>query len=338
MNPPRQFVLRQPAFTLIELLVVIAVIAILIALLLPAVQKVREAANRSQCQNNLKQIGLGMHNYHDSLRAFPYGSNEPAGWGTRKPCAYNWRVFLLPFTEQDALYKNLMAIPDLCPLSPGGYAWDTTVFATLPENKTVPKVFTCPSESNSGLQSGFIYWSGAATSNAAVANYIGSAGPTSTHPTVSTGCGLCTDGSTPNLYCPCTNSGAYPSGVHYASEGGGTGMLHQYPDKIRVADVTDGTSNTLHVGEIIQANSQGFGCKDRTQWLSTYASASTVYGINAPNVGTGYAAGCNFRSYHPGGANFLLVDGSVRFVSQNIALTTFGSLGSRNLGEVVGDY
>jgi prepilin-type N-terminal cleavage/methylation domain-containing protein len=101
----RPLSVRRSAFTLIELLVVIAVIAVLIALLLPAVQKVREAANRSQCQNNMKQIGLGLHNYHDSQKQMPIGAQWPSGMfsGSRA----SWFPYLLPYIEQDNLYKSI---------------------------------------------------------------------------------------------------------------------------------------------------------------------------------------------------------------------------------------
>jgi len=138
---------QKRGFTLIELLVVIAIIAILIALLLPAVQQAREAARRSQCKNNMKQIGLALHNYHGTHRIFPsirmldlkqYAGSCTAGW--QRPGGFSWRVMLLPFLDQGTIYNQINWDDHLIGTSCGG----TNSFAVA--DKTVLPAFLCPSD------------------------------------------------------------------------------------------------------------------------------------------------------------------------------------------------
>tara|TARA_R110002095_G_scaffold144737_1_gene125200 strand:- start:626 stop:1594 length:969 start_codon:yes stop_codon:yes gene_type:complete len=316
---------RMRGFTLIELLVVIAIIAILIALLLPAVQQAREAARRSTCKNKLKQIGLAMHNYHDAHSIFPFGSSEPDG----RVCGsvsmgYNWRVDILPYMDQTPLYNELSGVNRT----------DLAGVAALPQQLNAIPAYLCPSEVGEAVKGGF--WTGyGAPATAAISSYVGSAGPSSTHPTLSAGCGFCTDGSNHEAFCDCKNQ----TGVHYGLCSGseGVGMLGMHSTGTRIRDVLDGTSNTLFVGEWHSTEGGNGGCGARMQWMSNWASASTVYGINAPTV-EAYYNGCNFRSRHVGGAHFLMVDGAVRFISENLDLRLMGHLGSKSGGEVLGEF
>jgi prepilin-type N-terminal cleavage/methylation domain-containing protein/prepilin-type processing-associated H-X9-DG protein len=147
MRPPRQ----RRAFTLIELLVVIAIIAVLIGLLLPAVQKVRESAARSQCSNNLHQIGLAMRQYHDNMRYFPPAFAKPSNWG--------WAVWILPYVEQSNLYSTIGP--------------DTTALAVNSATTTALKVYTCPSDPSAPISA---YFSGLAKSNYAVSEQVSDGG------------------------------------------------------------------------------------------------------------------------------------------------------------------
>ena len=115
-------------------------------------------------------------------------------------------------------------------------------------------------------------------------------------------------------------------------------MLDMYPNEISMKKVVDGSSKTLHVGETHGVNSNEDGCGDHLNWMSTWAVSSTVYGINARNVGSDWNTGCNFRSYHGGGSFFLFVDGSVHYLNEAIDLWAFGYLGDRNDGQVIPSY
>jgi prepilin-type N-terminal cleavage/methylation domain-containing protein/prepilin-type processing-associated H-X9-DG protein len=276
MDRPRR---PRSAFTLIELLVVIAIIAILIGLLLPAVQKVREAAARAQCSNNLKQIGLGLHGYHDANKRFPYGGGSGM-----------WMVQILPYIEQANVQRTAKA------------------------NATIP-IFSCPS-----------------------------------------------DGRMPAVYNNQFTTHSYPGCAGLNS--------FDFPDKgifgyfnssvgVKITAITDGTSNTLLVGER--------GPSSDLVWGWFYSSDLDVIcwavdnGYHAYNTGidptTGKSRTCpnpayfspgnasdncsfnHFWSYHTGGANFALADGSVRFISYAAATTTLLQLSTYAGGEVVtGEY
>jgi prepilin-type N-terminal cleavage/methylation domain-containing protein/prepilin-type processing-associated H-X9-DG protein len=278
---------RRPGFTLIELLVVIAIIAILIGLLVPAVQKVREAAARSQCQNNLKQIGLALHNYHGVYKKFPPGW---VGNGAAPNLAYGWPTLILPYIEQTNLYNRI---------NPISRSLGTVFTADLGALQVVVPTFLCPSDPN-GTQGDlndnrpFTKAVPGQTVYIAKSNYPGNGGDTSN-----------------NLGC-------------------GPGVFAQ-DSKTRITDITDGSSNTLLVGE--RDSGDILNGTVRGRYAALIAGMSTAEATNEqtnalvgwtyfqPMTGTNGTlttpASC-FGSAHTGGMNFLLCDGSVRFVSFDI--------------------
>ncbi|QDU06701.1 DUF1559 domain-containing protein [Gimesia aquarii] len=290
---------RSNGFTLIELLVVIAIIAILIALLLPAVQQAREAARRSSCKNNLKQIGIAMHNYHDVHNTLPPGylDNDPIA-DTENRNLLGWGTFILPFIEQSALYNSIGEV--------GGFDvnWTsitemTTASATVPTPyaKVILKSFICPSDPMGGINTDVL--------NYGKSNYTGVAG---------------------NTYRT-SAAGVKPTGTFYDNS------------SVRFRDIRDGLSNTIIIGERSTE-----GTKNGTIWIGNYSNGayytqnaitsptSAYYGIN------GSAGSWNFTSSHTGGAHFLLGDGSVRFISENIFLGTYGDLGYIADGDVIPEF
>jgi len=335
-------------FTLIELLVVIAIIAILIGLLLPAVQKVREAAARSKCSNNLKQLGLAIHNYHDVNQRLPPGGRMGNVGKTVLPedptedWNYNWSddrgswlVFTLPFLEQEPLFRLFPDIKNT--VNSAGIAW------SKPEvQRARPNYLRCPSD---GL---FL--------NEARSNYVGSLGP----------------------QCVIGNCGYDPYQIHCRTYAGGAGppwpgMITTEPDfnhgnsprasDIRglfnrigavknFASISDGLSNTIAVGEILtsQTDHSWNGC-----WLSFNGGnshASTIVPINtivqedvggcgtlSPPIGPqNWNLSFGFKSRHSGGAQFALADGSVRFIRQTIDMKTYVYLGNLRDGQTLNDY
>lgn len=334
---------RRQGFTLVELLVVIAIIGVLIALLLPAVQAARAAARRTQCQNNLKQIGVAMHAYHAAQQVFPYGSADhdwernPNGNSVRY--GGNWRTFLTPFLELRQVAEEIAKIN----ISSFTASDQSSPYVRHFLQKMLIPGFVCPDEPGPWNRDGFAVWSFAPRNGAAISTYMGSAGPVSTGPEdwgINWGCGLCTDGTVPDKYCPCTwgDTPQYDRGFYHGHNPGGPGMLDMFPNRISIDMVPDGTSQTLHVGETHGVDANGDGCGDYLQWMSTWCVATTVWGINTPNVGKDWQAGCNFRSYHAGGAHFLFVDGSVHFIANQVDMKTFSYLGARNDGQPIGAY
>jgi prepilin-type N-terminal cleavage/methylation domain-containing protein len=297
----------RSAFTLVELLVVIAIIGVLVALLLPAVQAAREAARRTQCLNNLKQIGVGLHNYADTHRVLPPG----AFWAGTMTANSRGSILLhlLPFIEQQNLFDkfNLTIAPEGQTL-PGS----TTLLAA-----TVIKTYTCPSEKTTTLLNG-----------RAIHNYVASSGPTA-H--IDNGACSCSAWSSWNTYAVSPYSPADPTDF--------AGPFHRRGVAVRLADVTDGLSNTIFFGEVRRDCSAHV----RTGWLNSNNAnglTSTLIPINTDTCNDAATNGCQrpcnwstelgFKSLHPAGANFLLGDGAVRFFTQSIDHNNFQALGGKS--------
>lgn len=292
--------MARKAFTLVELLVVIAIIGVLVGLLLPAVQAARESARRASCQNNYRQIGISLHNYHDVHLAFPPGwidmpnVNEET-WG--------WSAFLLPFIEQQNLSKQL-GVTRGSLLS----QLQSSVGASqiVPASRTHIKIFVCPSDTghnagrshnNRSFDGGVGHtaagFTGAANTTAGHSNYMGVMG----HRDV--------------------QNAANNTGCFYGNS------------RISIADITDGSSNTIMVGE-----RETHTCRGGT-WLgvrNTNANGSRgvlmVAGHSRPKMNQDdpvvwdaddIGCGEGFSSLHPGGAQFLFADSSVRFISETIS-------------------
>jgi len=331
---------RSRGFTLIELLVVIAIIAVLVALLLPAVQQAREAARRSQCKNNLKQLGLAFHNYHDLHRVFPYAStytdtsSNPSDtylYSSQKSC---WFKSILPFIDQAALYARL---GDQSPSS-------AVVGTDGKSNRDIINglffpVATCPSNplSHTGkpVQSAqFGDISGGFRAQESMYRLVG--GPMVTGSTKSGfdcgGASFCIKGTSTD-----GNGGwSYPHRFPNMARGmGARGVT-----KISTKDVTDGTSNTMLLGET-KPHYNVYG----SMWAINVPISlfhvklnSTYLQINITGNLDAYPNGSGHASYHTGGANFVFVDGSVRFIGDNIDYRTYCNLGDRWDGEVLGEF
>jgi prepilin-type N-terminal cleavage/methylation domain-containing protein/prepilin-type processing-associated H-X9-DG protein len=330
---------RRSGFTLIELLVVIAIIAVLIGLLLPAVQKVREAASRMSCQSNLKQLGVAVHNYHDTNNSFPPAWDYEPPKPPQRPTgvSHAWGTYLLPSLEQGNLYKN--------------YDFDKLLYNDPNSSviQTPLKVFQCPSTPNPNRAYSFPVPANvlpgipAGTLRAAASDYSATTGVRNWNQLVSPS----------------------PSETDLQDIGQRHGVLNAYSveaaaalgaRRLDLTKVTDGTSNTILVGEVAgrpnvynRARQQvplpplnmteGAGWGDPfngENWMSgsTFDGDPTAPSgpclINCTNV-----TGRGFYSFHNGGVNLLMADGSVRFVSEDVATRIMAFLITSQRGEVL---
>jgi prepilin-type N-terminal cleavage/methylation domain-containing protein/prepilin-type processing-associated H-X9-DG protein len=305
---PRSFRARI-GFTLIELLVVIAIIAILIGLLLPAVQKVREAAARMKCSNNLKQLGLALHTYHDANDRYP--PYYPQGLAATDPRRYteNWSFVLLPYIEQDNIYKQ--TIPT------------RTVYDTLVRPRVI-STYNCPSNSlPTTLTSG--------TTVTALGSYLG------------------ITGRQRNDWRAPPAGFSMDTGVIAVVNASGA------PVKINFASVTDGLSNTVAFGERPPTPDLQWGWVlrgspnlDSLIWAQ-YTSADTLsitdpvgsctfpMYFQAPASPPRMCDGYHMWSFHSGGGNFALADGSVRFFQYSAGPTIITAMSTRAMGEVISE-
>ncbi|HZW30512.1 MAG TPA: DUF1559 domain-containing protein [Isosphaeraceae bacterium] len=313
------------AFTLIELLVVIAIIAVLIALLLPAVQAAREAARRAQCINNLKQIGIALHNYYDAINTFPPGylslmdpvtfDNDGPGWG--------WAAFAMNQMEGSPVYNSINFVLGID--FPANQTSRLTVIASFlcPSDAWRQDIFTVVDATTSNTTPG------APICTVASSNYVGSVG----------------SGDPSSLYPYIIDADDGPPG-----RDNGNGIFFRN-HSITIAQITDGTSQTFLNGERSQNLS-------RATWTGAVTNAAVpLVGLQAeagldpegggalvlshtgeghgPNSPSGLAHGDQYWALHPGGANFLFVDGSVRFIKEQVGFAIFQALATRAGGEVL---